>query len=148
MIGPMQVIGRLGMIALQRRLSILAIAMVSVSCLAAAGVSLFLAGWLAALAWCFVLLQGAGNGVTSIARPVLTAETLGRANFGAISGFIAMMFMLMMALSPSVASLLWSLGGYDLVIAFVILCCAVSIGCLAGISVLRSRSTAGRRPSG
>jgi MFS family permease len=139
MIGPMQVVGRLGMIAVQRRLSILAIAMVSVSCLAAAAVSLYLAAMVTALAFVFVLLQGAGNGVTSIARPVLTAECLGRANFGAISGISALLFMLMMALSPSIASLLWRLGGYDLVIIFVIACCAVSLGCLWGVSLIMRR---------
>lgn len=139
MIGPMQVLGRLGMVAVQNRLSILAIAMLSVCCLAAAAVSLYLVAAMALIAIPFVLLQGAGNGVVSIARPVLTAECVGRANFGVISGIVALMFMMMMALSPSVASLLWRLGGYDLVIGFVIGCCAAAMACLVGVAVLRRR---------
>ncbi len=138
-IGPMQVAGRLGMIVLGRRLAIASIAVLSVACLALAAVNLYLAGVAAVFAAAFVVLQGAGNGVVSIARPVLTAECLGRANFGAISGLVGLMFMLMMAASPVVASLLWGLGGYDLVIAFVFLCCAISLGCLVAVSSLRPR---------
>jgi MFS family permease len=139
MIGPMQVVGRLGMIAVQGRLTLLSIALLSVASLALAAVSIFLSAFVAVFAVLFVLLQGAGNGMTSIARPVLTAECLGRANFGAISGLVALLFMLMMALSPSLASLLWRIGGYDLVIGFVLMCCIASLGCLWSIHRMRRR---------
>ncbi|KAA3624732.1 MAG: MFS transporter, partial [Proteobacteria bacterium] len=78
--------------------------------------------------------------VTSITRPVLTAECLGRANFGAISGVIAMMFMLMLALAPSMASWLWLVGGYDFVLSFVLLCCVVSLSCLYRVSRIMTRT--------
>ena len=45
------------------------------------------------LAFGFVIFQGAGYGVTSILRPVITADMLGFANFGVIAGFLAIPFM-------------------------------------------------------
>ena len=138
MIGPMQVAGRLGMVAVQHRVGVLTIALMAAACLGAAGVSLYLTGIIAAFVVAFVALQGAGNGVVSIVRPVLTAECLGRAHFGAISGVIGLMFMMMLALSPSVASLVWRIGGYDLVIGFAVACCAASMLCLAGVARRRT----------
>ncbi len=137
LIGPMQVAGRLGMVAVQSRIGVIAIAMLSVGCLAGAAASLYLAAAVAVFAAPFVLLQGAGNGVVSIVRPVLTAECMGYEHFGAISGVIGMMFMAMLAIAPSVASILWRAGGYDLVIGFAACCCAVSLLCLARVSSLR-----------
>jgi predicted MFS family arabinose efflux permease len=61
----------------------------------------------------FVMLQGAGNGVTSIIRPVLTAELLGRTDFGVISGLTALIYISGFALGPSIGSLLWHAGGYN-----------------------------------
>ncbi|MGI9436402.1 MAG: MFS transporter, partial [Geminicoccaceae bacterium] len=66
----------------------------------------------------FVALQGAGYGVTSIVRPVFVAERLGRRNFGMISGLLAMAYVGGSALSPTIAALLWGIGGYDTVIWF------------------------------
>ena len=64
----------------------------------------------------FVLLQGAGNGVVSIVRPVLIATLLSRRNFGAVSGKAATAFMAGTAFGPTFGSLIWEIGGYDLVI--------------------------------
>jgi MFS family permease len=64
----------------------------------------------------FVLLEGAGYGVISIMRPVITAELLGRHNFGVISGLIAIPFVGAVAASPTVAAVLWQAAGYDSVI--------------------------------
>jgi MFS family permease len=64
----------------------------------------------------FVLLHGSGYGVTSVTRPVVTAEFLGRENFGAISGMLATLFMAAFAVAPTVAAFVWELGGYDLVV--------------------------------
>ena len=41
---------------------------------------------------------------------------MGRQNFGIISGFLAIGFMLGSAVSPTIASLLWEASDYDLVI--------------------------------
>lgn len=129
-IGPMQVFGRLLMIAVQVRVSMMAIAMLS-SFLAMIGVvSLKLAITMGVLAMAFVLIHGASYGVSSITRPVITMEMMGRQNFGAISGMIGSMFMAMTALAPILAALLWGVGGYDLVLWFAILICMFSFVCL------------------
>ena len=41
----------------------------------------------------FVLFQGSAFGLTSIIRPVITAEFLGRRNFGVVSGLIALPYL-------------------------------------------------------
>ena len=64
----------------------------------------------------FVVLHGAGYGVTSIVRPVTTAEFLGRKNFGLIAGLLAVPFLGAGAASPTIAALVWEQVGYDGVI--------------------------------
>ena len=68
----------------------------------------------------FVLLQGSGYGVTSITRPVVTAEILGRTGFGAISGAMAMGFVGGTAMAPLLGAEIWKRGGYDLVLQAVV----------------------------
>ena len=117
MIGPMQVVGRLVMMALERRVSV---AVTMGSCylfMAGACVVLFGSAMIPWLIFGYVVLQGSGWGVTSITRPLTTANYLGLSGFGAISGALAVPVMIAMAVSPTVAALTWTLGGYDLVIA-------------------------------
>ena len=64
-----------------------------------------------------VIVFGAGYGVLSITRPLVTADFLGRRGFGAISGALASPFIAGTALAPFVAALLWRAGGYDLTLA-------------------------------
>jgi hypothetical protein len=66
----------------------------------------------------FVLFQGAGYGVTSILRPVITADLLGYKNYGLIAGLLAVPFQGAAAAAPTIAALIWGVGGYDLVIWF------------------------------
>ena len=116
MFGPMQVAGRLAMMAAERHVSTMAI---SAGCfIAVFGASSALLGTSAmpSLIAIFVLLQGAGNGVVSIVRPVLIATLLSRKNFGAVSGMAAAAFMAGTAFGPTFGSLIWEIGGYDLVI--------------------------------
>ena len=116
LIGPMQVIGRLVMLSVERRVSSLAIALTCQACLAFAALCLMGATALPMLLVPFVIAQGAGNGVTSIIRPVLTAELLGRKDFGVISGLTATVYIAGFALGPSIGSLLWLAGGYELML--------------------------------
>jgi MFS family permease len=116
MIGPMQVAGRLAMMAAERYVATLVIAMgcslvMTVAAAALLGVT-SVPGLLAA----FVILQGAGYGVTSIMRPVVIAELFGRENFGIVSGMLSLPFMSGYALAPILAALVWKSGGYDAVI--------------------------------
>ena len=116
LIGPMQVIGRLAMTALESRITVAKICAVSFVAMFMASLFLFGVSALPLLAFVFVVLQGAGYGVTSITRPVVTADVLGRGNFGVISGMQATLFMGATAAAPLLAALLWQVGGYDLVI--------------------------------
>ncbi len=116
MIGPMQVFGRLVMITLGRQASTLTVFIICLLATAMAALALLLANVSIVLLICFVALQGAGYGVTSIVRPVFVAERLGRRNFGTVAGLLAMAFVGGSAAAPTVAAVIWESGGYDPVI--------------------------------
>ncbi|MEK9752980.1 MAG: MFS transporter [Rhodospirillaceae bacterium] len=124
MIGPMQVTGRLAMMAAERHMRAVSVALAAFALLGLAALSLFGVGGLDGkgdgatlmLLVGFVLFQGAGFGVLSILRPILIAELLGRRRFGAIAGFLAVPFLAAFALAPSVAGWIWGWAGYDGVI--------------------------------
>jgi MFS family permease len=118
MIGPMLVFGRLVMTTLGRSASTLSVFVVCLVATACAALALLLAGVSIGLVFCFVILQGAGYGVTSIVRPVFVAERLGLRNFGTMAGLLAIAFVGGSAASPTVAALIWNVGGYDPVIWF------------------------------
>ena len=84
------------------------------------GVCLLDAGAAPAFLAGFVVLQGAGIGIASVMRPVVTAELLGRRNFGVVSGMIGLMHMSGYALGPSVSAIVWAWGGYDRVIVLAV----------------------------
>lgn len=132
MIGPMQVAGRLAMMAAERHVSILGIAMACYVALGIAALSLLGTSAIPALLVAFVLFQGSGYGVTSIVRPVVTAEFLGRANFGIISGLLALPFITATAAAPTIAAFVWERGGYDRVIVLAL--AATGIGLLSLLS--------------
>jgi predicted MFS family arabinose efflux permease len=139
MIGPMQVAGRLGMMAAERYASLTAITAVCFVLMGAATAALYLAGARPAFLALFVLFQGAGFGVNSIVRPSITAAFLGRDSFGAISGALAVGFMGAFAVAPTLAALTWSLGGYDLVIAAAFASVALGLACFAAAARLSRR---------
>lgn len=116
LLGPMQVVGRLIMMAFERHASVVVTMSTCFVFLIAACIVLLASAATPGLVFVFVMLQGAGWGVTSIARPVTTAAYLGREGFGTISGAIAVPTMITMAAAPTVAAFIWRLGGYDMVI--------------------------------
>src|SRR3546814_17428294 len=80
------------MMTLERRVSMNALCGLSFALMAAAVAALITAGASPALLAAFVILEGAGYGVTAISRPVVSATVLGRDGFGAISGALALPF--------------------------------------------------------
>lgn len=116
MIGPMQVAGRLAMMAVERHISNRGISIACFGAVALATVSLMTASLVPMMLVPFVILQGSGNGVTSIMKPLVIGDILGRANFGAVSGSQALIFKLSLAVAPFVGALLWEIGSYDLVL--------------------------------
>ncbi len=120
MIGPMQVAGRLAMVAVGHRVSALGIFIVAYISMMIAGLFLLGSGKLPVFLAGFVLFQGAGFGVMSIMRPVMTAEIFGRINFGLISGALATPYLGAAAAAPTIAALIYWVRGYDWVILFAI----------------------------
>ena len=118
MIGPMQVAGRLALLAGERHVSSLAVAFTCCLAVSAAAGAAYGIASLPGLIVAFVILQGAGIGVTSIMRPVVVAELLGRKDFGVASGMVAVFYMSAYALGATVAALIWRVGGYDSVLLF------------------------------
>lgn len=116
-IGPAQVTGRIVLMLNERRLTTGRAAVLALGLAVAAAAVLAMAGQWVGLIFVFALLQGAGAGMLSILRPVLTADHLGRAGFGTISGLIAVAPTLASAAGPSVGAWAMALGGTDLALA-------------------------------
>jgi MFS family permease len=129
-IGPMQVFGRLVMVATERHVStqitnmacFVGMAM-GVTALTFAGASLLLIGT-------FVVLHGAAYGVNSIVRPILTREVLGNKSFGEISGRIGGLSILGTAIAPFAGSLIWQLAGYSTMLILSIILLLTGLGLL------------------
>lgn len=134
-IGPMQVVGRLAMMAVERHVAIAGIALAMLAVVLAGLVALWLAPSAPALVAVFVLLHGAGYGVYSIVRPVLTAEVLGRDGFGVVHGTMATAAIVATAAAPSLAAVIQEMGGYDVVIVAAI--AAILTGLAALVAALR-----------
>ena len=115
-VGPMQVTGRLVMVAVGHRFSPTSAAFGCFVAFILAAAAIYLAPLAGILIVLFIMTQGAAIGVTSIIRPVVAAHLLGRRDFGAISGVLASFYVGGTAIAPMLAALLWRAGGYDLVI--------------------------------
>ncbi len=137
MIGPMQVLGRVVMVATERRVNTFGVAMACYLGMAVGCAALLLAGVAPWLVVVFVVLHGAGYGTASIVRPVLTAEVLGRRRFGVISGMLAIPFMGGFAIGPTAAALLWEAGGYDLVVGLAVGAALAGLGAVVVASRVR-----------
>lgn len=139
-IGPMQVFGRLVMVATERHVSTQVTNMacflgmaIGVTALTFAGSSLLMIGL-------FVLVHGSAYGVNSIVRPVLTREVLGSRNFGEISGRIGGLSILGTAIAPFTGSLIWQFAGYTTMLVLSVILLLVGIGLLQA-AIWRGRST-------
>jgi MFS family permease len=139
MIGPMQVAGRLAMMAAERHVSILRIAAASFVSMGIAALALLGTSAVPVLLVAFVLFQGSGYGVTSIVRPVITADFLGRTNFGVISGLLALPFIIATAAAPTIAAFVWERGGYDRVILLAIVAAGIGLASILLAASLTSR---------
>ena len=142
-IGPMQVFGRLVMVATERHLST---QMTNMACFIgmAIGVSaLTFAGANVTLIGLFVLVHGAAYGVNSIVRPVLTREVLGNKSFGQISGRIGGLSILGTAIAPFAGSLIWQVAGYATMLYVSIALLLMGIGFIQAAIWQGKRSASG-----
>ena len=115
-IGPMQVAGRVAMMAAERHVSNHGVAVACFVLMGLAAVLLMSSSVLPFLLAGFVMSYGAAYGTLSIVRPLIARDVLGGANFGAKSGALALLFLVGSASAPYLGSLIWSAGGYDLVL--------------------------------
>lgn len=140
LVGPSQVAARLGLLALERWLSLRAAALLAATLPVGGTIVLALVGPRSPLLWIFPLLYGAGNGMMTIVRAAAIADLLGRSSFGAINGAIALPALIGTAVAPVAAAKLWHLlGDYDGVLAALL---ALAVTSVAGLLW----ATSGRRP--
>ena len=115
-IGPMQVAGRLAMMAAERHVSIHGVTIACFAFMCGSVVLLLGAGSVPELLVGFVILYGGAYGTLSIIRPLVARELLGGANFGAKSGALSLIYLIGSASAAYLGSLIWGVGGYDLVL--------------------------------
>lgn len=109
-IGPAQVAGRMALLLNEHRVGNGGATIWALGSMVLAAGVLWLAGMAPLMIFAFAALQGAGIGLTSILRPVLIAQVLGRDGFGAISGAAAVAPILGGAAGPSVGAFLLGAG--------------------------------------
>ena len=131
LIGPMQVVGRLAMIALQGKkfsISSISVLIFLFKAFAVAANNIF-------LIMLFVIFMGAGAGMTSISRAVVVADIMGYERFASISGVIALGAIGGSAVAPIFGAQLWEFGGYDLMLKTVLI--ILFIGLINYFTVLK-----------
>lgn len=113
MLGPMQVAGRLAMMAVEPHVSAIRLTGWIFVGLGTASLLLLASAQVQVLLVAFVVLQGASVGLSSILKPIVTARLFGRESFGAVTGLMAMPFLAAFAFAPLFGALVWSAAGYD-----------------------------------
>ncbi len=127
-IGPMQVAGRLAVMASGRYLSNNAVAVLTFFGLGLAALMLLASGISPAFLLAFVVFFGSAWGAVSILRPLLARDILGEEDFGAKFGALALPFLAGAALAPFLGSLIWEAGGYDVLLIVLIGVAGVGLG--------------------
>jgi predicted MFS family arabinose efflux permease len=116
-IGPMQVAGRVVIIAFAKNLSARAIGSFSLLVQPVMMLVLILLPPTPVWVGLAIAVYGAANGMTTIVRGTIVQEVLGRAGYGVINGALSFPATILRALSPAVAALVFDLaGGYDRVL--------------------------------
>jgi len=113
LIGPMQVAGRIAIMAVDERATNNLVTLCCFAALAAAMVLLLATNWERSLAMPFVVLFGSGYGIVSVIRPLIAREVLGDDAFGSKTGLLALFYLLGSAVSPFLGAIVWVLGGYQ-----------------------------------
>ncbi len=127
-IGPMQIAGRLAMMASDRFISHHGVTVTAFILMAVSVVLLMIIGMSPAFLIAFVILFGSANGIVSILRPLIAQDILGAKNFGAKSGALALPYLVGSASGPYLGSIVWNFGGYALMLG--ILVALAALGCV------------------
>ncbi len=117
LVGPFQVIGRIVVFALEKRIDVRLAGMVGTSLPVIGLVLLMLATPGSPLLYFFAIFYGGGMGIKTIVQATAGPEFLGREGYGALQGTFAGINFAIQAATPFALAVLWSLmGGYDQVI--------------------------------
>jgi MFS family permease len=129
-IGPMQVAGRIGEMALAHRIAPAAVGRFTFGALPAALLALILFGEHALATAAFCVLYGLSNGIMTIVKGTIPQELFGRENYGAIAGAMSGPSMVARAAGPlAIAALIavlpspWWLLGVLFTVAMASLLC-------------------------
>jgi predicted MFS family arabinose efflux permease len=117
LVGPFQVIGRVVVFALERRINVKLAGIIATSLPVIGMVSLMLATPGSPILYCFAVFYGAGMGIKTIVQATAGPEFLGREGYGALQGTFAGINYTVQAGTPFAVAMLWSMmGGYDQVV--------------------------------
>jgi MFS family permease len=117
LVGPMQVMGRVGEFTIGKRFRPTQIGVFALSLLPVALVCLTLtkSPWLVVLL--FIVPYGTSNGIMTIIRGIIPIDLFGRERYGTVNGALATPVAAARALGPFVVAAIWSAaGGYDAVL--------------------------------
>ncbi len=110
-VGPAQTLGRFVLMQVEARVGTARVLAITVGMMLAASVALAGAGASGVLIFGFAALQGGAMGIMTILRPALVAESLGREQFGAISGMLSISSLGASAVAPLIAASLFESVG-------------------------------------
>jgi len=127
-VGPMQVAGRLAMMAGERHVTLHGITISVFTVLATSILLLAATVSTPTLVVAFVILFGAGYGIVSIIRPLIARDILGENKIGAKLGAMSLLYLVGTASAPFLGSLIWGVGGYNLVLPVLIGSVLVGLG--------------------
>ena len=117
LVGPFQVIGRIFVLALERKINLRLAGIIATS-LPVIGIGLLMLATPGspALYW-FAIFYGGGMGIKTIVQATAGSEFLGREGYGALQGTFAGINYAVQAATPFALAALWSaMGGYKQVI--------------------------------
>lgn len=130
-VGPAQVAGRLVLMRFEARIGTTTATRITFLTMVAGTLALFLAGVQPWMIFAFTLIQGGAIGVMTILRPVLIAEVMGPAGYGAIAGTIQIPALLAGALAPVLGAVMLDGFGVAGLLVLSLLVLAASVAMLA-----------------
>ena len=141
LVGPFQVIGRIVVFALEKKINVKLAGIIATSLPVVGLALLVLATPGSRLIYFFAIFYGAGMGIKTIVQATAAPEFLGREGYGALQGTFAGINYAIQAATPFALALLWQvMGGYDQVIW--ILFGSAALSALAFIAALMVRPRA------
>ncbi len=129
--GPGQIIGRILIITYGRNKSNIGLFVLCFYSSLIGIIFLYFVNFSFYLAFLFILFNSAAFGSMAILKPLVQNDIFGKMNFGNIHGILAICFMSGSIAGPWIGSLIWSVGGYNLlIILFFILAICGNISAL------------------